>query len=87
MPLSRVHSVEFPVHSSINQPFLLVEIFNISETPINKGLLSSITQPRGATDVFTGRESKEGINCFIWRNPEKDELKFLHQQPYCSILI
>ena len=35
-----------------------VEIFNISETPMNNGLLSSITQPKGAT------EDSQAVNAY-----------------------
>jgi hypothetical protein len=67
-----------------NPTVLLVEIFNISETPINKGL-SSITQPRGATDVSQAVKAKRASIVLSGETPEKDELKFLHQQPYCLL--
>jgi hypothetical protein len=56
-------------------------IFNISETPINKGLLSSITQPSGATDVSQAVKAKASI-VLSGETPGKDEL-FQHRQPYC----
>jgi hypothetical protein len=69
MPLPS-SSLSWISSSLFNNPtVLLVEIFNISETPINKGLLSSITQPRGATDVSQA-ESKEG-QLFYLRNSKR----------------
>jgi hypothetical protein len=73
--------LNFPLFN--NPTVLLVEIFNISETPINKGLLSSITQPRGATDVSQAVKAKRASIVLSGETPGKDELKFLHQQPYC----
>jgi hypothetical protein len=35
--------------------------------------------------MFTGRESKGASIVLSGETPGKDELKFLHQQPYCLL--
>ena len=61
---------------------LSVERLSISDTPTNKGLLSSITQPKGEIEVSQLVKQK-AHQWFYQEIPEEGELKFQHLQQYC----
>ena len=54
---------------------LSVEIFNMSETPTNKGLLSSITQPKGATEVSQAVKANKASMVLSGETPGKRWIK------------